>query len=105
MRRYLLIALLASTAVALQPFAPAHRRHRVALPSSPDDDDIGVSLESMNAPSVELAKLQKEMDEAQAAGDTMAVIEIMGTMLSMSGGNESEAGEDVEGTFESRGSL
>ena len=45
------------------------------------------------------------MDEAQAAGDTMAVIEIMGTMLSMSGGNESEAGEDVEGTFESRGSL
>jgi hypothetical protein len=61
-----LIAVLACAATALQPAAPLQRRSRVARPSSADGD-IGVSLEEMNSPGAAIAKLKKEMDEAQKA--------------------------------------
>ena len=91
MRRTL--ALLACAATALQPGAQTHRRNRVARPSSADGD-IGVSLEDMNSPGAKIAQLKKEMDEAQKAGDIDTVVELMGTLLSLEGAYESEAGED-----------
>ena len=103
--RRTLIAVLACAATALQPAAPLRaatalqpgailqRRNRVARPSSADGD-IGVSLEDMNSPGAAIAKLKKEMDEAQKAGDIDTVVELMGTLLSLEGAYESEAGED-----------
>ena len=89
--RRTLIAVLACAATALQPAAPLQRRNRVARSSS---GDIGVSLEDMNSPGAAIAKLKKEMDEAQKAGDIDTVVELMGTLLSLEGAYESEAGED-----------
>ncbi len=94
MRRTL--ALLACAATALQPGAQTHRRNRVARPSSADGD-IGVSLEDMNSPGAKIAQLKKEMDEAQKAGDIDTVVELMGTLLSLEGAYESEAGESPPG--------
>ncbi|CAH0371447.1 unnamed protein product [Pelagomonas calceolata] len=103
--RRTLIALLACGATALQPSTQPHRRNRVARPSSADGD-IGVSLEDMNSPGAKIAQLKKEMDEAQKArtgadeihrclaGDIDTVVELMGTLLSLEGAYESEAGED-----------
>ena len=47
----------------------------------------------MNSPGAKIAQLKKEMDEAQA-GDIDTVVELMGTLLSLEGAYESEAGED-----------
>ena len=91
--RRTLIALLACAATAMQPSTQPHRRNSVARPSSADGD-IGVSLEDMNSPGAAIAKLKKEMDEAQKAGDIDTVVELMGTLLSLEGAYESEAGED-----------
>ena len=78
-----------------RPCSPAHSLtdERVARPSSADGD-IGVSLEEMNPLGAKIAQLKKEMDEAQKAGDTYTVVELMGTLLSLEGAYESEAGED-----------
>ena len=91
--RRTLFTLLACAATALQPGVPLQRRNRVARPSSADGD-IGVSLEDMNSPGAKIAQLKKEMDEAQKAGDIDTVVELMGTLLSLEGAYESEAGDD-----------
>ena len=88
--RRTLIAVLACAATALQPSTQPHRRNSVARPSSADGD-IG---EDMNSPGAAIAKLKKEMDEAQKAGDIDTVVELLGTLLSLEGAYESEAGED-----------
>ena len=93
MRRHL-IAVLACAATALQPGTQPHRRNRVVARPSSADGDIGVSLEDMNSPGAAIAKLKKEMDEAQKAGDIDTVVELMGTLLSLEGAYESEAGDD-----------
>jgi len=75
-----------STRTAAAVLAPLH-----ASPDDKSSDDGGLLDESVTqSPSGEIARLKAEMKAATDAGDMDRVMTIMGTLLALEGGYESE---------------
>ena len=59
--------------------------------SDPEDDDYGYDEETARNPTEEVKRIKQEIEKAKEEGDMDTVMTLMGTLLALGGGYDSES--------------